>query len=153
MHVTITQASYNTLCAHAAETYPNECCGIIVHREGREEVVRVTNVQDALHAQDPGQYPRTATTAYTMGPEAAPILLDAERGLLTVYAFYHSHPEHDAYFSEEDRFQAKGGWDEPLYPDAGQIVVSVRQGVVVAAKSFRWCADTEDFVDAELVRE
>ena len=147
---TLSQANLAALQAHACEVYPDECCGMIIVRNGREEVVRVTNMQNDLHAQDPEQFQRTAATAYTMGREAAAILLAAERGELELRAIYHSHPEHDAYFSAEDKKQAFGGWDEPNYPDAVQIVLSVRQRTVVAVKAFAWDAAVRDYVDAVL---
>jgi proteasome lid subunit RPN8/RPN11 len=151
MTFTIQGASLEGLQAHARETYPDECCGMIIECGGREEVVRVTNVQNELHAQDPVQFPRTAQIAYTMGREAAPILMSAERGELQLRAIYHSHPEHDAYFSAEDRKQALGGWDEPNYPQATQIVMSVCQREVRATKAFGWDAARADYVDLELV--
>lgn len=150
MTFAISPASLDAMQAHARDTYPDECCGLIIERHGQEEVVRVTNLQNQLHAQDPEQFPRTAATAYTMGPEAAPILLAAERGTLTLRAIYHSHPEHDAYFSAEDRTQALGGWEEPNYPQAGQIVLSVRQREVRATKVFVWEAERGDFVEVPL---
>jgi len=137
--------------AHAAETYPDECCGVIVERDGELSAVRVSNVQNERHEQDPQLYPRTARTAYSMGPEAVPILLDAERGRLRLHAFYHSHPEHEAYFSAEDKTSALGGWDEPNYPDAGQIVISVREGRPRYAKAFAWDPAARDFVEVTLV--
>jgi proteasome lid subunit RPN8/RPN11 len=133
--------------AHAAACYPDECCGIVVERGGAFEVVRVTNIQNERHAQDPERFPRTARTAYSMGREAVPVLLDAERGLLRLHAFYHSHPEHEAYFSAEDKAAALGVWDEPSYPDAGQIVLSVREGRVRYAKAFAWDEGARDFVE------
>lgn len=147
--IEISAATYDAITAHALETFPNECCGLIVRRDGREEAVRVTNIQDRKHAEDPVGFPRTAVIAYTMGPEAAPVLLDHERGVLVLHAVYHSHPQHDAYFSAEDREQATV-WGEPSYPDAGQIVISVYDRVVKAAKGFRWDAQRRDFVEAEL---
>lgn len=137
--------------AHAAACYPDECCGIVVERDGGLEAVRVTNVQNERHTQDPGLYPRTARTAYSMGQEAVPILLEAERGRVRLRAFYHSHPEHEAYFSAEDKTSALGGWDEPNYPEAGQIVVSVREGVPRYAKAFAWDDTARDFVEVPLV--
>jgi proteasome lid subunit RPN8/RPN11 len=151
MTITLTQASLDALHAHARDTYPDECCGVIIARAGREEVVRVTNIQNELHAADPEQFPRTAAIAYTMGREAASVLIGADRGELILRAFYHSHPEHDAYFSAEDRTQAMGGWDEPNYPEAGQIVMSVRGGEVRATKAFVWDATRRDFVEASLI--
>jgi len=150
MTFTLSQKSLATIEAHACDAYPDECCGLIVERDGRDDVVRVTNVQNELHAQDPQQFPRTAAIAYTMGPEAAPVLMRAERGELRLVAIYHSHPEHDAYFSAEDRTQAFGGWDEPNYPQAGQIVMSVRSRAVRATKVFVWDAASRDFVETPL---
>lgn len=146
----LTTTSLEAVHAHACETYPDECCGMIIERGGREEVVRVTNIQNELHVKDPEQYPRTAAIAYTMGVESAPILLATERGELTLRAFYHSHPDHDSYFSAEDKKQAMGGWDEPNYPHAAQIVVSVRTGEVRATKAFAWDETTRDFAEVPL---
>ena len=153
MSFRLTPASLEALHAYARETYPDECCGMVVERAGDERVVRVTNIQNELHAKDPQQFPRTAAIAYTMGREAAPVLMAAERGELTLRAIYHSHPDHDAYFSAEDRTQALGGWDEPNYPQAAQIVISVRGGEVRATKAFTWDATQGDYVETSLVVE
>jgi [CysO sulfur-carrier protein]-S-L-cysteine hydrolase len=150
MTVLVKQSTLEALQAHACETYPDECCGMIVERDGREEAVRVMNIQNELHATDPEQYPRTAAIAYMMGPESAPILLAAERGALTLRAFYHSHPEHDAYFSAEDKKQAMGGWDEPSYPQAAHIVMSVRARQVRATKAFAWDESAREFIEVVL---
>jgi adenylyltransferase/sulfurtransferase len=132
--------------AHAASTFPDECCGFVVERAGCLAVARVTNVQNERHTAHPEQFPRTAAIAYTMGPEAAPILVDHDRGRLAIRAIYHSHPQHAAYFSAEDKKQATV-WDEPSYPDAAQIVVSVIDGTVREVKVFRWDEGTRDFVE------
>lgn len=139
--------------AHAQEEFPDECCGIVVARGDGIELVRVSNLQNELHAQDPAQFPRTAATAYTMGPEAAPVLLQAERGALRLVAFYHSHPKHGAYFSAEDRLQARGGWDEPLYPDAAQVVLAVEADGVGAIAAFRWDPGQGDYVEVPFVSD
>jgi proteasome lid subunit RPN8/RPN11 len=134
---------------HAESTFPDECCGFVVERDRQLAVVRVTNVQNERHAAYPEQFPRTAAIAYTMGPEAAPVLVDHDRGRLTIRAIYHSHPQHAAYFSTEDKKQATV-WDEPSYPDALQIVLSVIDGTVRDTKAFRWDEATRDFVAVEL---
>jgi len=137
------------LHAHARATFPEECCGIVIERDGQLAVVRVTNVQNQKHAEHPEQFPRTAEIAYTMGPEAAPVLVDHDRGRLTIRAIYHSHPQHAAYFSTEDKKQATV-WDEPSYPDAAQIVISVIDGQVRDTKAFRWDDATRDFLEVPL---
>jgi proteasome lid subunit RPN8/RPN11 len=152
MTCSLPQTILDRLRAHAVETFPEECCGIIVARDGQLAVVRVTNVQNRKHAEHPEQFPRTAATAYTMGPEAAPVLVDHERGRLVIRAIYHSHPQHAAYFSAEDKKQATV-WGEPSYPDAAQIVLSVIDGAVRDAKAFRWDESARDFVEVELRSE
>jgi len=151
MEFVISTAALAALHAHAATAYPEECCGLIIERNGREEVVRVTNVQNELHVKDPEQFPRTAAIAYTMGGEAAPVLMAAERSEVRLRAIYHSHPEHEAYFSAEDRKQALGGWDEPNYPTACQLVLSVRDRVVRDTKAFVWDPSVRDYVEIALL--
>ncbi|MBI4514514.1 MAG: Mov34/MPN/PAD-1 family protein [Deltaproteobacteria bacterium] len=146
----ITAASRAAIAADAVACYPEEACGFIIERAGNEEVVRVTNVQNQRHAADPKR--RDARTAYSMGPEAAPILIGHDRGELTIRAIYHSHPDHDAYFSVEDYKQATV-WDEPSYPNAGQLVISVRSGAVRAIKAFAWNAASREFAEITLTVE
>ena len=149
--LTISKETLAAVEAHARATYPDECCGMITECGGREEVVQVTNIQDELHAKDPVQFPRTGRMAYNMGSECAAVLIAAGRGELRLLAFYHSHPDHDAYFSAEDQTQALGGGEEPSYADAAHIVLAVRAGVVGAAKAFAWDAAARDFVEIPLV--
>jgi proteasome lid subunit RPN8/RPN11 len=145
----LTSALLDQIHADARAGFPDEACGFVVERDGRLEVVRVTNIQNQKHAENPEQFPRTAVIAYTMGPEAAPILVGHDRGALTIRAIYHSHPQHAAYFSAEDKAQATV-WDEPSYPDAVQIVVSVINGEVRDAKAFRWQESARDFLEVPL---
>jgi proteasome lid subunit RPN8/RPN11 len=147
--VTISHDAYQAITAHAGDAFPGECCGFIVDHGGRVQVVRVSNMQDKLHALDPQTYPRTSATAYTMGKEQLPVLRGAEKGELVIVAVYHSHPQHDAYFSDEDRRSAAPD-NEPTFPDAGQIVISVYDGTVKGAKAFRWHAASKQYVDTPL---
>lgn len=149
MPFTIARPLLDAMTADAVACFPHECCGFVVDRAGRAEVVRMTNIQNQKHAEDPERFPRTAETAYTMGPEAAPVLIDHERGRLVIRAIYHSHPQHDAYFSAEDRKQATV-WDEPSYPDAAQIVISVYDGVVKEVKAFAWNEEQREFAEIGL---
>ena len=140
---------FDPILADARAAFPHEACGFIVERGGRTEVVRVTNVQNDKHAENPEAFPRTAEIAYSMGPEAVPILIGHDRGELVIRAIYHSHPQHAAYFSAEDKKQATV-WDEPSYPDATQIVVSVIDGEVRDVKAFRWQEAARDFLEVPL---
>ena len=145
----LTKPLLERIYADAKASFPHEACGFIVERGGETEVVRVTNIQNQKHAENPEQFPRTAEIAYTMGQEAVPILVGHDRGELVIRAIYHSHPQHAAYFSAEDKKQATV-WDEPSYPEAIQIVVSVIDGEVRDAKAFRWQDAAQDFVEVPL---
>lgn len=149
----LTEAAVAAVAAHARETWPEECCGVILGGGRRgDRVHRLPNVQNGLHARDPETFPRDARTAYTMDPGALEAVLEqAERGGLSLKAFYHSHPDHDAYFSDEDRACATP-FGEPTYPDAAQVVVSVMNGVVAGMAVYAWNPQAGDFVEVELAR-
>jgi len=134
---------------HAVATYPEECCGFVVERDGVLSVVRITNIQNQMHAQHPEEFPRTAAMAYTMGPEELPIRLGHDRGVLTIHAIYHSHPQHAAYFSDEDK-RAATPLGDPSYPDAAHVVLSVIDGRVRDVKAFRWDPAARDFLAVAL---
>ena len=133
---------------HALAEYPDECCGIIIGKVGdhSEDVLfRCTNIQNKLHEMDPKIHTRDARTAFHIDPrELMKILKEAEKRALAVKVFYHSHPEHDAYFSEEDKRMALFG-DEPTYPDARHLVVSVYGGAIKNSALFFWNPDNKAF--------
>ena len=142
--------TWNTICRHAQETFPDECCGAILESVGGEEARRITNIQNALHAKDPQSYPRDATIAYFMDPkELLAVIREVDNGKATLKAFYHSHPNHDAYFSAEDRARALFG-DEPSYPDTAHLVISIHQHEVRVIRAYVWDEKKRDFIEAPL---
>ena len=64
----------------------------------------------------------------------------------TLKAFYHSHPNHDAYFSAEDKAGATP-FGEPTYPEAAQIVVSIYDRIVKRVRAYVWNPECQDFVE------
>ena len=136
----------------AADEYPAECCGVLSRASGEENarVHRCENIQDRLHAEDPENHPRDARIAYYMEPqELYDIISAAEKRGGSVAGFYHSHIDCDAYFSAEDKERAMV-WDEPAYPDAVYLVVSVYERTLRGYKCFSWDEDARDFVEVEL---
>jgi [CysO sulfur-carrier protein]-S-L-cysteine hydrolase len=132
---------------HAQETFPEECCGIVLFDGTSERVQRLKNIQNKLHALDPLTYPRTATIAYAMDPqELGEVIQKAEGAGAKLKAFYHSHPEHEAYFSDEDKAFASP-FGEPTFPEAAQIVVSIYDRVVKRVAAFVWSSDKHDFLE------
>jgi proteasome lid subunit RPN8/RPN11 len=79
------------------------------------------------------------------------LLLEAGKIGYTLKAFYHSHPDHAAYFSPEDR-DAATPFGEPTYPDTAQIVVSIYDRVVTEMRAFAWSDAKKDFIEVALQR-
>ncbi len=149
----INKVSWEAICQHAKETFPEECCGVIVSGEGAEKVRRMTNIQNALHQKDPIAHPRDATTAYSVdAKELLDLLQEIEEKHRNIKVFYHSHPQHGAYFSQEDRHMAMWG-DEPNYPDSTYLVVSIYDREIKEAKAFAWDAKQKDFAAIPLTIE
>ena len=105
----IRRASMDAIVAQAEREFPFECCGFIIGDDENsvEEVRPVANIQNRMHAQDPAAFPRDARAAFLMEPkEHLAVMNEVDRRKLAVRAVYHSHPDHDAYFSPTDRAQA-----------------------------------------------
>jgi proteasome lid subunit RPN8/RPN11 len=123
----------------------------VVLTDGRADwIQRLQNIQNRLHALDPQTYPRTAEIAYAMDPKELEAIIDGarQRGA-KLKAFYHSHPNHDAYFSEEDKAFASP-FGEPTFPGAAQIVVSIYGSTVKNMRVFLWSDEQKDFVAVPL---
>jgi len=144
------QSTLEALQSHARETYPEECCGFVLADGENEEVRRITNVQNRMHGLDPVTFPRDARTAYFMDPrELLAVQQEVDRGEREIRAVYHSHPNHDAYFSPEDKKQALFD-DEPTYPGAVYLVLSIYERQVRAMKAVEWDHAERDFVEVRL---
>jgi proteasome lid subunit RPN8/RPN11 len=145
--------SWDAICQHAQATFPDECCGVILSRNGVMEVHRITNIQNAMHAKDPTSYPRDAAIAYFMDPkELLAVIKEVDSGQVQLLAFYHSHPNHDAYFSAEDKTRALFG-DEPSYPDTAYIVISIYDRQIKTVRAYTWDEGKSDFIETGLSTE
>jgi len=127
---------------HAESDYPGECCGVALACQVRQDeivdLIPCRNAEDEFHTRDPEHFPRTSASAYFIDPKD---LLKIEQicreQRKLVRLVYHSHPDAEAYFSDEDvRQSVMDG--EPLMPDAWQLVVSVKDGTLASHKTFRW---------------
>ena len=137
--------------AHAQEDFPDECCGVILSDEIREFVRRTTNIQNQLHAEDPATHPRDARTAYLIDPtDLITVHREANTEQRPIKAFYHSHPNEDAYFSQKAQTDATAPWGIPNYPDAAYVVISVYNQEIKLARAYLWDDATGYFVEAPL---
>lgn len=145
--LTLTQKAWEEISLHAIETFPEECCGVILDKGKTDDVRRCQNIQNDLHALDSKTYPRNATIAYAMDlKELESIIHEAETTGAKIKAFYHSHPNHEAYFSQEDRAFATP-FGEPTYPESAQIVISIYDRVVKRISAYVWAREKKDFVE------
>ena len=123
---------------HALKEYPDECCGIITGNDDKQTVHICENIQNKMHVEDPARFPRDARTAYFIDrPTFDNIISSSLKKGEAVIALYHSHAEHEAYFSEED-VAAQTVFGEPEFPDALPLVISVMDSNIHDLKCFKW---------------
>ncbi|MGA2410956.1 MAG: M67 family metallopeptidase [Candidatus Binataceae bacterium] len=148
----IASACFDTIVAQAEREFPFECCGFIIGDGAAQEVRLITNIQNAKHAENPSTFTRDARTAFLMDPKQhLAVLEEVDKRKLKLLAVYHSHPDHDAYFSATDRAQAcLFDPSEPDYPDTFHIVLSIKGGKFARAAAFVWDPAIKDFAEAEL---
>ncbi|MFZ0890245.1 MAG: ketopantoate reductase C-terminal domain-containing protein, partial [Candidatus Binataceae bacterium] len=148
----VSRAAMDAIVAQGEREFPYECCGFIIGNEAIEEVRPVTNIQNRMHAAEPAAYRRDARTAFLMEPkEHLAVLREADDRKLVLKAVYHSHPDHDAYFSATDRAQACSfDPNEPDYPATAYVVLSIKSGKFARAAAFVWDPARREFVETPL---
>ena len=144
----LNQKDMDQIVQQAVAEYPDECCGLLtVDKDHLVSTVHpCENIQNRLHKEDPKEFPRAARIAYFIDPqEQFRIISNAERSGGEISGFYHSHIDCEAYFSEEDKERAMA-WDEPAYPDAIYLVLSVFDDGVRGHKAFAWDVEARNYV-------
>ena len=123
---------YAALRAHGEETYPEECCGILLGKaeaEGNEvrAVMRAGNTRtDSAH----NRYhisPMELIQAQRVGRESG----------LEIVGFYHSHPDHPARWSPTD-------FAEAHWMGCSYVITAVEGGRAAVTNSFRLNGASED---------
>jgi len=117
---------------HGEETYPHECCGVLLGNIGDGEkqvhaVVRCANVRtDSPHNR------------YHIDPrELIRIQREARQRELDIIGFYHSHPDHPARWSKTDLEEAH--WFGCSY-----VITSVDKGRAAQTNSFLLRGEDEE---------
>ena len=145
--VTLLPKTFNEICAHAKAQFPEECCGVILQADTQEFVRPCRNIQNEMHRDDPTAYPRDARTAYIMHPDdLISVHKEVETQHRPIKAFYHSHPNHEAYFSEKDKSDAMV-WGEPAYPGVVYLVISIYEDTIRIVKAYAWDEVKSDFIE------
>ena len=113
---------------HAAETYPDECCGALIASNGA--------IVEAFPL--PNTTAEGARRRFLVGPEDYRLAEKRARERSgTLAGFYHSHPDHPARPSAHDLAQA--------WPNLTYIIVAVRQGTPDDLRSWRLLEDRSGF--------
>jgi proteasome lid subunit RPN8/RPN11 len=122
--LTIRQSEVDSLRRHGEETYPHECCGVLLGRvEGHERVVEVVLRAGNTRLDSPHN-------RYNIDPrELVRIQRESRERGLDIVGFYHSHPDHPARWSQTDLAEAH--WIGCSY-----VITSVEQGQAALTNSF-----------------
>jgi len=137
LRIGLTHTAMHKIKVHAMETYPEECCGILVgtERDGEKEVydvIRIGNAREENRGRrfliTPEEYNRAEAAAGAEG--------------LGVMGFYHSHPDHPARPSQFDLDHA--------WPWCSYIIAAVEDRIPAAVKSWVLKEDRSGF-DEELI--
>lgn len=123
--------------AHGVETYPHECCGAILGRDG-DGTREVLDLMPLANRRDDSPRNRFEVTS-----DDVRLAEKAARGQkLELIGWYHSHPDAPARPSEYDR--------EHAWPWYSYIIVSVQSGQPRAMNSWR-LRDDRSAYDVEAI--
>src|ERR1700692_950960 len=135
----IEYADYEALRAHGEETYPNECCGVLLGKniagEG-DSAGTINHVRQIVRAGNTRT--DSAHNRYNIAPQELVKIQRQARTLgLDIVGFYHSHPDHPAQWSPTDFAEAH--WIGCSY-----VITSVERGKASTTNSFLLAGTTED---------
>src|SRR3984957_15277221 len=124
---------YEALRAHGEETYPNECCGVLLGKNVAGEGNHVHQIVRAGNTRTDSAHNR-----YNTRPGELVKIQRQGRGLgLDIVGFYHSHPDHPAQWSPTD-------FAEAHWLGCSYIITSVEQGKAALTNSFLLSGTTEE---------
>ena len=118
------QSHYDSIRQHGEQTYPHECCGVLLGQFENEVRVVTSMVRCGNTRTD------SPKSRYNIDPkELVRIQREARERNEEIIGFYHSHPDHPAHWSETDLAEAH--WFGCSY-----VITSVEKGRAALTKSF-----------------
>jgi len=135
----IGQSHYDSIRQHGEETYPHECCGVLLGSMEADTRI-VTSVAVAGNALTDFPENRYSIDA----KEVVRIQRQGRERNEEIIGFYHSHPDHAARWSQTDLAEAH--WFGCSY-----VITSVEKGQAVITNSFELTGTDES--DKKLVDE
>jgi proteasome lid subunit RPN8/RPN11 len=132
MRLTLSQQLYDELRAHGEETYPHECCGILLGKSDAENLTVAQLIRAGNTRTD------SAHNRYHIAPQE---LIKAQRegrkAGLDIVGFYHSHPDHPAQWSPTDFAEAH--WFGCSY-----VITAIEKGRAQITNSFLLTGTNEE---------
>jgi proteasome lid subunit RPN8/RPN11 len=123
---------------HGVETYPHECCGALLGKDGNGEGREIVAVLGLANQRDDS--PRNR---FSVAPRD---VIDADKAAqangLEVVGWYHSHPDHPAKPSEYDR--------EHAWPWYSYVIVKVEKGQAREMTSWRLNEDRKEYQEERI---
>jgi proteasome lid subunit RPN8/RPN11 len=154
--LTISRQHFQLMIAHAEQTYPHECCGLMmgkINENWDKQLVEIIPTENAWNAETSNNFEILETSQevvtttehyFTISPQA--MLKAQKQGRdrnLVIIGIYHSHPDHPAIPSEFDRVYA---WSEYSY-----VIISVEKGKATDLQNWS-LDDNHQFQVEELIR-
>src|SRR5271163_1784506 len=131
---------YAAIRLHGEETYPHECCGVMLGRADDDGTRIVTSTARCGNTRTDSPQNR-----YNIDPrELVRIQCEGSERGEDIVGFYHSHPNHPARWSSTDLAEAH--WFGCSY-----VITSVEKGTATITNSFELAGSDE--ADKKLVAE
>jgi proteasome lid subunit RPN8/RPN11 len=136
----IDRKNYDAFRRHGEETYPYECCGVLLGRFEDDGTRTVTSIARCGNTRTDSAHNR-----YNIDPrELVRIQREGRERGEDIVGFYHSHPDHPAQWSPTDFAEAH--WIGCSY-----VITSVDKGKAAATNSFELAGSDES--DKRFVNE
>ncbi|HEV2464775.1 MAG TPA: M67 family metallopeptidase [Acidobacteriaceae bacterium] len=138
----LSEQVYDAIRRHGEETYPYECCGVLLGRSvpakdfAPDSHHGLNEVEEAVRAGNTRT--DSARNRYNIAPqELVRIQRQGRDRGLDIVGFYHSHPDHPAQWSKTD-------FAEAHWLGCSYVITAVEKGVAQATNSFLLTGTGED---------
>lgn len=129
----LSKADFEALRSHGEETYPYECCGVLLGQIDGDGTRIVTSIARCGNTRDDSPHNR-----YNIDPrELIRIQRESRERGEDIVGFYHSHPDHPAQWSATDLAEAH--WLGCSY-----VITSVEKGNAAVTNSFELTGSEEN---------
>ncbi|NJL82806.1 MAG: M67 family metallopeptidase [Chloroflexaceae bacterium] len=139
MALTLTAQDLEAIRAHAQQTYPEECCGLLLGTD--KTVVQVIPTANswseavAVYFQELDPAPHGKNDRFSIDPQTLlQVQKEARNRNLNIIGIYHSHPDHPAVPSACDRRLA---WPEYSYVIVSVTLNQVRSWLLAESGEFQ----------------